>query len=669
MNARSIWARCGVKRLAVVALLSGLCWSAYAGVPETIQYQGKLANYDGTPVTARLTMVFSLYTVAAGGASEWSQELEVEVANGHFAVVLGGARSPLTDLFIENERVFLEVTINGEVLTGRLPFQAVPYALVAASVEDGAVGADALADGAATTLKLADGAVVTLKLADGAVTAPKLADGAVTTPKLADGAVTTPKLADGAVTTAKLDLGAVMGDKLAAASVVNGKLAPDAVTADKIAAGAVTSDGLADGAVTVAKLGALAVVTAKLDDGAVTTPKLADSAVETAKLADAAVTAAKLAGGAVGDSHIADGADIDPSKILGEAAVLAGGNLIMGGNAITDVDGYGVRSGGGDGITPLTIYLTDWFGSGLRDGGRDFGNPAFVIEGEDVEGTQMLMEVDRGGGVFAQYFESLGGLNVSDDAYVGGAVNATSFSGDGNSLTNLAVTQVGDGTVFLDDSGNDPVRRTLSGASLIGVRTAEMLSVQDPAASNNLQTVLEELDEAIQQRSTEWLKPVDDIVSVVPTLPQEGDRYIADAGRGRRSVWIDGNIYTYDEDEEAWTDEIPVVGATCWIKSKHALFTFDGNEWVKHMTELEENGGLVKSETGVGVDADDVTIEVGGAGKVQLKAVQGVPIVLPNGTTAGRPGAPVVGQMYFNTERQYLEIYDGTIWMAVGAYR
>ena len=41
-------------------------------------------------------------------------------------------------------------------------------------------------------------------------------------------------------------------------------------------------------------------------------------------------------------------------------------------------------------------------------------------------------------------------------------------------------------------------------------------------------------------------------------------------------------------------------------------------------------------------------------------------LVLPAGTTAQRPGTAVTGQQRYNTSVGYVEVYNGTAWVAVG---
>ena len=56
---------------------------AQAAVPTLINYQGYLTDSGGNPVAdGDYSITFSLYTVASGGSSEWTETQTVTVAGG-----------------------------------------------------------------------------------------------------------------------------------------------------------------------------------------------------------------------------------------------------------------------------------------------------------------------------------------------------------------------------------------------------------------------------------------------------------------------------------------------------------------------------------------------------------------------------------------------------------
>ena len=120
----------------LVLLLVLICgpYTAYAEVPQQINYQGYLTDDLGQPVDVDVQMVFALYVTAVGGAPLWSEVQTVAVAKGIYNVVLGqdpvGNPFPL-DLF-EGER-YLGVTVGtDDEMVPRRPLTATPFAMKAA---------------------------------------------------------------------------------------------------------------------------------------------------------------------------------------------------------------------------------------------------------------------------------------------------------------------------------------------------------------------------------------------------------------------------------------------------------------------------------------------------------------------------------------------------------
>ncbi len=122
-------------------------FGAFAAVTpdNVISYQGRLLDANGVPVTASsATMIFRLYDSLAGGSCLWSNSSDtcasatgrtVTLTDGLFSENLGdsGAGDPYAliadTVFGEDASVYLDVTVNGELLTPRKLLTAAPYAL------------------------------------------------------------------------------------------------------------------------------------------------------------------------------------------------------------------------------------------------------------------------------------------------------------------------------------------------------------------------------------------------------------------------------------------------------------------------------------------------------------------------------------------------------------
>lgn len=202
------------------AHLGVLAVPAIAQVPGLLSFQGRVFVGD-TAFHGSGQFKFSLVD-AAGSRVFWANTSDanldgvpdaavtVPVVQGLYSVLLGDAAlpnmAPLAASAFSTGDVFLRVWFHDgvspsgfEQLAPDQRVVAVGYAMVAATVGDGAVTAGKLADGAVTGAKLAAGSVGQAQLAPGAVGSAQLAAESVGTAQLANGAVTAAKLAPGAV--------------------------------------------------------------------------------------------------------------------------------------------------------------------------------------------------------------------------------------------------------------------------------------------------------------------------------------------------------------------------------------------------------------------------------------------------------------------------------------
>lgn len=269
------------KFLLTLGLFAAL--TASAQVPQLINYQGRITlggtNYDATGL-------FKLALVnTAGTVNYWANDgtasgqpttgVSLAVSKGLYAVLLGdttvsGMTTAIGTTVFNNSDVRLRVWFSDgsgyQQLTPDQRIAAVGYALVAATVSDGAITAAKLASAAVTPAKLdptgaTSGQVLTY---NGSTVAWATPSGGGSTYTAGTGlalAGTTFSLASGGVAASHLAAGAVGTTALADAGVTTAKLATSAVGATQLASGAVTS----------AKLGASAVGSSALDLTGLTT--------------------------------------------------------------------------------------------------------------------------------------------------------------------------------------------------------------------------------------------------------------------------------------------------------------------------------------------------------------------------------------------------------------
>jgi hypothetical protein len=150
------------RALSLAALLLMLSVSAFAQItaaPPLMNFQGRLAKADGTPVSdGTYSVQFSLYDAATGGNQKWTEMINpVTVHNGVFAVLLGKSTALTNSLFAGN--LWLEIKVGTDpALTPRQPLVTVAYAVKANTVPDGSIGASQIANGSLTANKFASGA-------------------------------------------------------------------------------------------------------------------------------------------------------------------------------------------------------------------------------------------------------------------------------------------------------------------------------------------------------------------------------------------------------------------------------------------------------------------------------------------------------------------------------
>lgn len=385
-----------------------LCTSSLiAAVPTAINYQGYLTDSNRVPVgsgvTANVSVVFSLYPTASGGAALWSSTQAVSVSEGFFTTELnvGTALPPLN--FAVDYYLGIKVGADAE-MTPRQKLLSAPYAFraeAANSVAAGSIQTASIADGAITSAKIQDQSISFRDIADGAVGGTQIADGSINSAKISTSAVGSAQIADGAVTAAKLANGAVGSSQIA----------DGAVNAAKISAGAVGSTQIATAAITSAKIGA----------GAVGTSALADSAVTAAKIALPLALNANLPGTG---TIAATNPNTTGRGLSGSAAGDYGTGIY--GEGLGD-HGRGVYS------TASGIYGTGVYGDATNTADSKNYGGYFLAKGNTGEGVHGEATGNAGNGVRGKASGSTGVGVYGEGGFIGGYFLASSTGVEGAS--------------------------------------------------------------------------------------------------------------------------------------------------------------------------------------------------------------------------------------------
>lgn len=127
-------------------------------MPVTMHYQGRLYDDAGAPLNTSVGMRFTIYDALTDGNVMWGPEIydTVAVQEGLFDVALG-SQSPMSPALWNGDR-YLEIAVDGQVLTPRELIRSVPYAQMAGmalAVPAGTIGTGELATNSVTNVHFA----------------------------------------------------------------------------------------------------------------------------------------------------------------------------------------------------------------------------------------------------------------------------------------------------------------------------------------------------------------------------------------------------------------------------------------------------------------------------------------------------------------------------------
>lgn len=135
------------KTFAVIALCLGLSLAAFAASPQMVNYQARLTEPDGEPITDTLDIVFTIYDAASLGTMLWQEShSSVPIIDGLFEVILGAGTpaEPLTSETFASDETWLGVQIGVDPeMSPRTRLVAVPYSQRVNTI-DAAAGGEVL---------------------------------------------------------------------------------------------------------------------------------------------------------------------------------------------------------------------------------------------------------------------------------------------------------------------------------------------------------------------------------------------------------------------------------------------------------------------------------------------------------------------------------------------
>jgi len=165
---------------------------ALAQVPQLIHYQGRMLQGTNL-VNGTVPIVFRLYGDAAGPAILFEQSNNVTVVDGLYQTWFGDF--PNHDYYdlrkaVTAEALYLEVVVDGQVLSPRERVGSVAYALLAAGVTDQAITHGMIADDAVRAQHLQANSVAASEIQNESITSADILNGQVTSDDIANNSIT-----------------------------------------------------------------------------------------------------------------------------------------------------------------------------------------------------------------------------------------------------------------------------------------------------------------------------------------------------------------------------------------------------------------------------------------------------------------------------------------------
>jgi hypothetical protein len=105
-------------------------------VPQTITFAA-FVDEEGAPIDRNAVVSFALFDAPSGGTEVWREnDLFVDIIQGALVVDLG-ERNPLGPAILAGPR-FVELTVDGETLSPRVPWSSTPFSIVSGYAQEAA---------------------------------------------------------------------------------------------------------------------------------------------------------------------------------------------------------------------------------------------------------------------------------------------------------------------------------------------------------------------------------------------------------------------------------------------------------------------------------------------------------------------------------------------------
>lgn len=134
-----------------------------AQIPQTMNYQGRLEDNSGNPVSdGNYTIVFTIYDAATNGNSLWTETRTVTTEYGFFNLTLGENTAININ---SNQQIWLNISIGGNDLTPRTKLSGSLSSLSSKSIENTTTAGNSVV----SSINSSTGGIDAVKIANGTV--------------------------------------------------------------------------------------------------------------------------------------------------------------------------------------------------------------------------------------------------------------------------------------------------------------------------------------------------------------------------------------------------------------------------------------------------------------------------------------------------------------------
>ena len=335
-----------IKRVLTIGLVSWLLTAASFAVPTKMNFQGRLTDTSGNPITTAVDVKFSIFDASSGGSELWTETIAGLTPDQGLVNQELGITTAITSAIFSGDTRYLAVKVGTDAeMAPRVPLATVPFAFraaVADAVAAGQVVTSVASSGSVTTLKdnivFEGGSGVTISQNDLlnklTITAVSTAGGTVSQVNTGTGLTGGPITSSGTVSIAN---GGVAAGQLATGAVTAGAIADDTITEQKlnIMNGPTTNYTLTYTATGLAwgSSGGTGTVTQVNTGSGLTGGPI--NTTGTVSIANGGITAAHLGTGIVTSGAIASGQIVTSVTSQGSGSLLRDAVALVGGTGIT----------------------------------------------------------------------------------------------------------------------------------------------------------------------------------------------------------------------------------------------------------------------------------------------------------------------------------------------